>query len=275
MDKLGHSENNYPLNGGGVYSPTHDAPSAKELSVLFQPVFEMDGDSFSPCGLDSLISFSKGCDERGGHRSPSSKDDRMCVAVALRAASTAPEELNLFISLYARTLDRDAGFVIKFKKELLKLGIRPERVVLYLIDFEPQLLCQQILISLRFLRRLGVAIVLDDFRAGNPRIQDLLGGRAEYIKIDRHWVNKCQQDPRKQALLRSSVVLASRSGSRIIATGVEHPEELRFLCESGIDLVQGDLLGRHDVLPALKLSPQTLQSVSSVATAPVRAAGRL
>ena len=51
-------------------------------------------------------------------------------------------------------------------------------------------------------------------------------------------------DPSRQAVLRATVAFAREVGARIVAEGVERPEELAVLREAEVDYGQGWLFGR-------------------------------
>jgi diguanylate cyclase (GGDEF)-like protein len=51
-------------------------------------------------------------------------------------------------------------------------------------------------------------------------------------------------DPSRQAVLRATVAFAREVGARVVAEGIEHPEELEVLREAEVDYGQGWLFGR-------------------------------
>jgi EAL domain-containing protein (putative c-di-GMP-specific phosphodiesterase class I) len=69
----------------------------------------------------------------------------------------------------------------------------------------------------------------------------ILDCRPDYFKVDRYFALGCAKDPYRQAVLESIHELAQRFGGRVVAEGVEVPDDLAAIQAIGIDLVQGFL----------------------------------
>ncbi len=65
------------------------------------------------------------------------------------------------------------------------------------------------------------------------------------IKLDRSWIADIDQDPVRQALIYGLVGFSGAFGARIVAEGVERPEEADVLVELGVPLAQGYLFGEQ------------------------------
>jgi len=90
----------------------------------------------------------------------------------------------------------------------------------------------------KVLREHGIRIALDDFGAGYSSIGYL--GKYEYdkVKIDRSLVmNLKHRNGREMFRLTSELVRLT--GAEIVVEGVEEKEELEFISEQGINLIQG------------------------------------
>jgi EAL domain-containing protein (putative c-di-GMP-specific phosphodiesterase class I) len=93
-------------------------------------------------------------------------------------------------------------------------------------------------------RRMGVGFALDDVGAGYAGLSSFALLRPEFTKIDMGIVRGCDDDPTRRAIIASLVALAHRTGSQVIAEGVETTSELEAVRWLGVDLVQGYLVGR-------------------------------
>ena len=106
-------------------------------------------------------------------------------------------------------------------------------------------------------------IALDDVGAGNSNFSMMIDVEPDFLKIDRYLVSGCDSHKYRRVVLESIHHLASRTGSRLVAEGVETPEELEVLMEIGIDLIQGYLLSRNrtreELLASGILEPQPQQ----------------
>ncbi|MFQ1001967.1 putative bifunctional diguanylate cyclase/phosphodiesterase [Modestobacter sp. SSW1-42] len=90
---------------------------------------------------------------------------------------------------------------------------------------------------LRQLRELGVQIAIDDFGTGYTSIGQLRSVPADVIKIDRSFTSSTQSA--ESTLVGLMIQAAHAFGLRVIAEGVEHPEQLAKLRAAGCDEIQG------------------------------------
>lgn len=97
---------------------------------------------------------------------------------------------------------------------------------------------------LQTLQDAGIRIALDDFGTGYSSLSYLAAFPAEKLKIDRSFIHEMHLDPRKQALVETIINLGHSLGMRVIAEGVETPEDESILLNRGCDLIQGYLLSR-------------------------------
>ena len=88
-------------------------------------------------------------------------------------------------------------------------------------------------------REMGFTTALDDFGNGYANLDLLTELEPDKLKIDRQLVMGCDQDRRRQALLRAVHGLARELGLQVIAEGVETREESLWLARAGITRQQG------------------------------------
>jgi diguanylate cyclase (GGDEF)-like protein len=103
------------------------------------------------------------------------------------------------------------------------------------------------------LRSVGVGVSIDDFGTGNASIAYLTRLPASEIKIDRSFVSGICEDPRAQAIVRSSIELARDLGLEVVAEGVDTQPVLERARELGADTAQGHLISLP--LPPDELTP--------------------
>jgi diguanylate cyclase (GGDEF)-like protein/PAS domain S-box-containing protein len=116
-----------------------------------------------------------------------------------------------------------------------------------LLDNNP-LVIQQ----LRQIAENGMELALDDFGTGYSSLSYLKKFRFELLKIDRSFVMHLEADATDRALCETIVTMAHKLGMRVIAEGVETPEQLRLLRQAGCDYGQGFLFSR--AVPAQTIS---------------------
>ena len=93
--------------------------------------------------------------------------------------------------------------------------------------------------QLRQLKTLGFSLSLDDFGTGFSSLSYLQRYPFDKLKIDRSFVRDMIEDPADLAITRTIASLGKTLGMRVVAEGVEHPEELALLKTLGCDEVQG------------------------------------
>ncbi len=99
-------------------------------------------------------------------------------------------------------------------------------------------------VALDALHGLGVQLGLDDFGTGWSSLSQLARLPFDFVKIDRSFVRDLETDERTSALLESIVTLCCGLGLDVVVEGVETPEQLDYLKQIDVRLVQGFLLGR-------------------------------
>lgn len=97
---------------------------------------------------------------------------------------------------------------------------------------------------LRQLSDMGVRISIDDFGTGYSSLACLKRLPASELKIDRGFVRDLDHDTEDAAIISAIVALGQTLNLRIVAEGVETPEQRDFLTRLGCSSLQGYLLGR-------------------------------
>ena len=102
------------------------------------------------------------------------------------------------------------------------------------------------------LRAQGIGVSIDDFGSGNASISYSTQLPASELKIDRSFVTNMCENPRDEAIVRSTIDLARHLHLRTVAEGAEDEETLSWLTAQGCDLVQGYGISRP--LPPAELT---------------------
>ena len=139
-------------------------------------------------------------------------------------------------------------------------GIEPAQVVIELTEQTPIEDFDLLDRALHHYRQMGFSIALDDLGAGYSSLRLWSELRPDIVKIDRHFIDGIHLDPLKREFVGSILQMAKAARARVIAEGVELPEELHLLAQMGVDLVQGYLLGR----PQEQAAREPLDCLASV-----------
>lgn len=101
---------------------------------------------------------------------------------------------------------------------------------------------EEMLSTLQSLRDIGIIVSIDDFGTGYSTLEMLKQFPTDYLKIDKTFVHDMNR--RTQAIVSMIIQLAHRVDSKVIAEGVETPDQHRFLVQAGCDELQGYLFSR-------------------------------
>jgi EAL domain-containing protein (putative c-di-GMP-specific phosphodiesterase class I)/GGDEF domain-containing protein len=99
-------------------------------------------------------------------------------------------------------------------------------------------------VFLKWLRRTGFAVCLDDFGAGAAAYSYLRNFDVDYVKIDGPFLKAAKENPRQRALIRSIAGLCKELNSHVIAEMIEDEEMAQMCAGLGITYGQGFLFGK-------------------------------
>ncbi len=98
--------------------------------------------------------------------------------------------------------------------------------------------------QLQQLRANGVKLALDDFGTGFSSLSYLKRFRFDVLKIDRCFVQDLPGDAEDASLVKAIIAMAHSMDMKVVAEGVETPEQFQFLCAQGCDFAQGYLFSK-------------------------------
>ena len=162
--------------------------------------------------------------------------DRICLR---HAVLTADKQIDNGALLFLNTLPHnfaDPSFRSSFESGL---GIDKDHIVLELTERSAIGDLDRFCKNLEVFKREGFKIAIDDAGAGYSSLNTIVQLQPDFLKFDRVMVTGIQDNKIKQELLETLLELAVRTGSRVIAEGIETPEELEVLRHMGVELGQG------------------------------------
>lgn len=237
---------------GGLLDTILDSSA---ITTVFQPVFEMNEaggrgpevhfvECLSRGPADTNLEPAGVLFDYARRKGKEAALDRICIEAAFRAIAGSGYRPAISVNVHASTLEREPDFPDFFSALASRHGLSPARMILEIVEHGPEGGEARLDRALPALRRLGVRIALDDIGLGQSNYRRILDCRPDYFKLDRYLIQGCHADPARGALLDSLALLARRMGARVVAEGVETPEELFEVGARGIDLIQGFLLAR-------------------------------
>jgi EAL domain-containing protein (putative c-di-GMP-specific phosphodiesterase class I) len=170
--------------------------------------------------------------------------DCLCRQSGLDGARDLPGGAKLFLNVRPSTI-HDPNFRAEaLERTLQRCELAPSDVV-FEISEQESIANFDIFREVRdYYGKLGFQIALDDVGAGYASLEAVMEIRPEFIKVDRAFCAKIDEDPGRQHLLRALQTLADQIGARIIGEGLDTIEELQTLGSLGIHFGQGWLFGK-------------------------------
>jgi EAL domain-containing protein (putative c-di-GMP-specific phosphodiesterase class I) len=94
------------------------------------------------------------------------------------------------------------------------------------------------------IKAMGVHVSIDDFGTGYSSLARLKKFPFDSVKIDRSFIADVAVDADDAAIVSAVIAMAHNLRLKVVAEGVETPEQIRFLRERNCDEVQGYLVSR-------------------------------
>jgi diguanylate cyclase (GGDEF)-like protein len=113
---------------------------------------------------------------------------------------------------------------------------------------------------------MGVKITIDDFGTGYTSISYLKQFPVSVLKIDQSFIKGVPENQDDVAITTAVIALAHSLNMKVVAEGVETPEQMQYLADHDCDMVQGYYLSRP--LPETKILLQ-LTKIDTLSTEPL------
>jgi diguanylate cyclase (GGDEF)-like protein len=165
-------------------------------------------------------------------------------------AFPAGSRVRLHVNVSATRLS-DPGLLDSVAAALAGSGLDPCRLVVEITETGRIVDLDLAADVLGRIRRLGVAIALDDVGAGFSTIAALHRLPVDVVKLDRTLIARPMDGSRGAALRRSMIYVAHALGAVVVAEGIEHQRQIAELALLGCELGQGYLFARPAPLAEL------------------------
>ncbi len=167
------------------------------------------------------------------------------LAVAKKAIETLNqhEHVTVAINLSGRSIQDDA-FRESLRQLLAPFPRLNSRLMFELTESSAVEDMEAAAIFLKWLRRAGYAVCLDDFGAGAAAYSYLRRFDVDFVKIDGPFLKEARDNPRQRALIRSISVLCTELRCDVVAEMIEDGETAKLCRELGIAYGQGYHFGK-------------------------------
>ncbi len=167
------------------------------------------------------------------------------LAVAQKALSALNHQADVCVAINLSGLSvQSATFREQLRQLLMPFKGIEQRLMFELTESNAVEDMESAAVFLKWLRRTGFSVCLDDFGAGAAAYSYLRNFDVDYVKIDGPFLKAARENPRQRALIRSIAGLCKELNSHVIAEMVED-EDMAVMCaELGITYGQGFHFGK-------------------------------
>jgi diguanylate cyclase (GGDEF)-like protein/PAS domain S-box-containing protein len=225
-----------------------------QFRMTYQPVIRLDTNKLA--GAEALLRWAH--PRRGfvlpGEFIPAAEETGLIESLGSWALAESIAEA----AAWSRVTPTRMGVSVNLSARQLASGRLPAliRTALELNALKPRDLCLEITESvlveepaeaekmLKELADLGVRIAIDDFGTGYSSLAYLKRFPVDILKIDQSFVYGIEHEAENRAIVEAIIRMASSLDLRVIAEGVETPEQLKAVRDLGCHYAQGFYIGR-------------------------------
>ncbi|MGN2253652.1 EAL domain-containing protein [Frateuria sp. GZRe12] len=159
----------------------------------------------------------------------------------LKARDGQGVQTTFFVKLTAQSM-QDATFLPWLEDRLKRAALRQGQIVLEMTESKVVTLLRPAQEFITRWKKMGGRFALEQFGSGLNSFQLLTHIDADYLKIDRTYMNQLPQHPENQKKIGEICVQAHESKRLTVAEWVEDATSTSLLFACGVDFVQGNFL---------------------------------
>jgi diguanylate cyclase (GGDEF)-like protein len=134
---------------------------------------------------------------------------------------------------------QQATLIEEVTEVLEQTGLDPRHLIIEITETVAMAGAETTIEILSQLKALGVLLAIDDFGTGFSSLAYLKRFPVDMLKIDKSFVDGIANRGRDRAIVEAIIALGHALNLRVIAEGVEHPEQLQQLKSLGSEFGQG------------------------------------
>ncbi|MGL1958439.1 MAG: EAL and GGDEF domain-containing protein [Colwellia sp.] len=257
----------------------------KRITTVFQPIFDIEHKII--VGYEALTRGPKGSElfspeklfAKAEEHQLLSDLELLCRESAINRFVELKLTGKLFINICLNVMLTNDHPYDETIKLVEKAGLSPQQIVIEISEKSPFPESDILLKALNKYRQFGFDIAIDDLGVGYSGLKQWSYLRPDIVKIDRYFIDQCDQDVMKREFLKILFELGRISNAYIIAEGIETREEFELLRELGMIYSQGFFLAKPSeeptrTYPVLDIDScttkeSTLGTISSLVTSAI------
>jgi diguanylate cyclase (GGDEF)-like protein len=224
-----------------------------ELRVYYQPEVEIDSGKIE--GMEALVRW---LDPQKGLIPPSefiavAEESGLILPIgrwvlfeACRQSKAWEDRYHLPLAVSVNLSGRhfaQATLIDEVAGVIEKTGIDPPHLILEITESVAMDSAETTINILRKLKSLGVRLAIDDFGTGFSSLSYLKRFPVDFLKIDKSFVDGVAENGHDTAIVQAVIALGHALGLKMIAEGIESPEQVEQLRALGSEIGQGYFFG--------------------------------
>lgn len=216
-----------------------------EFTLAYQPVIDFDGDVIA--GAEALLRWQhpkRGLLEPEEFMQQAEATGLIVpigdwvIETAAEFLAARPDNFSVSVNASVQQLLSD-GFVENLSRVADRHKIDRSRFCIELVESDE--LVDEALVMVEKIRALGFQVGIDDFGTGYNSLLHLKRVAMDFVKVDRGFVSDLVEDAPSSVVLGKIIDLSHALGLRVVAEGVERPDQLAIVRAAGCDFGQGHL----------------------------------
>ncbi len=167
--------------------------------------------------------------------------DQACRVKAIRGAAALGMQELLSINFLPNAVYRPEACIQSTLSAAREYDFPIERIIFEVTESEQVMDRPHLVNIFREYQRFGFHTAIDDFGAGYAGLNLLSAFQPSILKIDMELVRGIDQSAPKRAIVDGIVAISAALNIRVLAEGIETPQERDCLRDAGISLMQGYL----------------------------------
>lgn len=164
------------------------------------------------------------------------------VSGVIRSAGSAcPDDIMLYVSILPMTLVAVPDAVSRLVSAVESAGLVPQQIILGVSETEVISQLDAFSSAVRQLKQAGISLSIDNFGDGSAGLSLLAHVQPDRVRIGASIVRDIHRSGPRQAVVQAVIRCCSALEIRVIAAGIERPEEWMWLEAAGIIDFQGAL----------------------------------
>jgi EAL domain-containing protein (putative c-di-GMP-specific phosphodiesterase class I) len=124
------------------------------------------------------------------------------------------------------------------------MHIPPRSLIIEITEGSMLQMTPELMRMLSILESIGFQLAMDDFGVGYSNLSQLERLPLNFLKIDKTFVDGIENSMQKLAICRAIIRIGHELGIKVVAEGIESPEQQQLLRKAGCDFGQGYLFAK-------------------------------